>query len=86
MYECKSLAAGSRLPRSGHEFFLLFCTFSNILNNFFKQAVGPGVLQQLFYFGDCSIRVFCECVLSKILSFAISLDALTVVKCVFIVL
>ena len=54
-------AAGSRLPRSSHEFFSPFCNFSNtpyvanvFVSNVFEQAVGPGVLQT---FSTCVVKL-----------------------------
>ena len=62
-FKCLSvnqMAAGSRLPRSSHGFFLLSATFQTHLYvanvfvaNVSEQAVGPGVLQT---FSTCAVK------------------------------
>ena len=52
----KRMAAGSRLPRSSHRFFLLSPTFQTHLRyiaKVFEQAVGPGALQT---FSTCAVK------------------------------
>ena len=48
------MAAGLRLPRSSHGFFLLSPTFqTHLIAKVFEQAVGPGVLQT---FSTCAVK------------------------------